>query len=63
MPAAPAITAAPAVPAAQRGGGCIVNLASVAALHLSPDEAAYASSKAGMRGWSLACYEVGAKKF
>lgn len=42
----------------QKGSGCIINLSSVAALKGAPDEAAYAASKFGLRGWSLAMYEV-----
>lgn len=46
------------LPPPQKGGGAIINLSSVAALKGVPDEAAYCTSKAGMRGWSLACYQV-----
>lgn len=50
--------AAPAATPEQKGEGVLINIGSVAALKGVPDEAAYAASKAGLRGWSQACYEV-----
>ncbi|GAB4814231.1 hypothetical protein N2152v2_001277 [Parachlorella kessleri] len=42
----------------KKGGGCIINMGSVAAQKGVPDEAAYSASKFGIRGWSYACYEA-----
>ena len=39
--------------------GLIINIASVASLSPMPETAVYATSKWGLRGWSLSCYEVG----
>ncbi|KAL3142159.1 hypothetical protein ABBQ38_002517 [Trebouxia sp. C0009 RCD-2024] len=43
---------------AERRSGLIINIASVASLSAMPETAVYATSKWGLRGWSLSCYEV-----
>ena len=41
------------------GGGLVVNVGSLAGTFASAKSAAHCASKWGMRGWTLACYEVG----
>ena len=38
--------------------GLIINIGSIGALSVFPKTAVYVSSKWGLRGWSLSCYEV-----
>lgn len=38
--------------------GLVINIGSVASLSPMPKTAVYATSKWGLRGWSLSCYEV-----
>eukprot|EP00123_Amoebidium_parasiticum_P012143 comp21151_c0_seq1/m.28630 comp21151_c0_seq1/g.28630 ORF comp21151_c0_seq1/g.28630 comp21151_c0_seq1/m.28630 type:complete len:242 (-) comp21151_c0_seq1:510-1235(-) len=42
---------------AERGGGTIINMGSVAAIEPMTSSCAYAASKHGLRGWSLSCYQ------
>ena len=49
---------APAM-AGRPGGGLLVNVGSLAGTFASAQTAAYCASKWGVRGWTLACYEVG----
>ena len=48
---------APAL-AKRDGGATIINMSSVAGLHASKGNPAYAASKWGMSGWSESAYEV-----
>ena len=40
-----------------KGNGYILNIGDVEGLHSGPHHAVYAASKAGLRGFSMACYE------
>jgi len=41
-----------------QGYGHIINIGDVEGSHSGPHHPAYAASKAGLRGWSNACYEA-----
>ncbi|EDQ89560.1 uncharacterized protein MONBRDRAFT_8107 [Monosiga brevicollis MX1] len=43
---------------AKSGGGCIINIGSVAAVEPMQSSGAYAASKHALRGWSLSCYQA-----